>query len=380
MVVWLVGAATLVFVQRAQAESPRRFVEARHGLGELSYVGEIPILVVEGTHQEIGEQIGHLAIRPAATLFDDIDAFVASLGWKAAFPLLVKTGERLVERLDEGYRVEFAAAATAGHVPRDLLAFANTVGDFLNIGGCSTLVVEPSRSVHGGAIFGRNFDWPPFGVLPEFAMVTVVRQPGKRSYAQIGYAPMLGVTSGMNDAGLCLAMLEVSAAADGSPAFDPVGVPASFAFRRVLEECSTIDEAAQLLGELKRTTMFNLAVCDKHCGAVFEATTQNFNVRRASSGLCMCTNHFRTNGLARSTECNRFARLRQYEDVDRDLSLADVAAAMHAVNQGRNTLQTMIFEPSTLTLHLAIGHGPVSAKPLQAIELGHYLSADLATE
>ena len=40
-----------------------------------------------------------------------------------------------------------------------------------------------------------------------------------------------------------------------------------------------------------------------------------------------------------------------------------------AANQGKFTLQTMIFEPAALKLHLAIGECPSSALPLKELDL-----------
>ena len=42
---------------------------------------------------------------------------------------------------------------------------------------------------------------------------------------------------------------------------------------------------------------------------------------------------------------------------------------MHAVNQGNHTIQTMVFEPAILVLHLSIGAGPTSARPLNRVDL-----------
>jgi hypothetical protein len=42
---------------------------------------------------------------------------------------------------------------------------------------------------------------------------------------------------------------------------------------------------------------------------------------------------------------------------------------MDAVNMGPLTLQTMIFEPRSLKLHLAIGSCPSSKLPLKTLEL-----------
>jgi hypothetical protein len=46
---------------------------------------------------------------------------------------------------------------------------------------------------------------------------------------------------------------------------------------------------------------------------------------------------------------------------------------MHSVNQRGWTLQTMVFEPATLKLHLSIGDPPVSARPTKLLELGPLL-------
>ena len=50
-----------------------------------------------------------------------------------------------------------------------------------------------------------------------------------------------------------------------------------------------------------------------------------------------------------------------------------VELRLDAVNQGRLTLQTMIFEPAALKLHLAIGKCPASKLPLKELELGPLL-------
>ena len=103
----------------------------------------------------------------------------------------------------------------------------------------------------------------------------------------------MGVFTGMNDAGLCLAQLEVTASAENSPRVD-LGTPVDLCFRRVLEECTTVDEAENLLREQNRMLMCNVALCDRHQAIVLEMTTKTVARRPADHGLCACTNHFRT--------------------------------------------------------------------------------------
>jgi hypothetical protein len=67
--------------------------------------------------------------------------------------------------------------------------------------------------------------------------------------------------------------------------------------------------------------------------------------------------------------CNRYPKLIQARKLEQ-LDVSDVAKKMDEVNMGRMTVQTMIFEPAALKLHLAIGSCPSSALPLKLLELG----------
>src|SRR5262249_17735234 len=63
--------ALLAPAARADKPStPFRYPEARHGKGELRYVRGVPVLTVEGTPEEIGEQVGVLALKPARPVLE----------------------------------------------------------------------------------------------------------------------------------------------------------------------------------------------------------------------------------------------------------------------------------------------------------------------
>src|SRR5262249_42657409 len=132
------------------------------------------------------------------------------------------------------------------------------------------------------------------------------RPDGKHAFASIGFPGCIGCLSGINDAGLALAVLEAYSANDDSPRFDASGTPYALCFRRLLEECATVPEAEKLLRSMKRTTRVNLAICDPQGGAVFEITPRSVVVRKPSDGVCACTNHFRTKELATSIRCWRY--------------------------------------------------------------------------
>jgi hypothetical protein len=363
-VVLLAGTAAAA----APSDSSFRFPESRSGTGSLRYVDGIPVLTAGGTPEEIGSAIGTLTKPAADGLFGYFDDLLKRAHLDILWPGLVKTSEGMLARFPPSHRAELEAGIKASGMPRDKVIVANCLWDIKKL-GCSTLFVAADRSTTGQPLLGRNLDFPTLGVLQRYGLVIVFRPAGKRAVASIGFPGLVGVLSGMNDAGLTVATLDVRSTGDGAPPFDLSGTPLILTFRRILEECTTVAEAETLLKSVKRTTLMNLAVCDAAgTGVVFELTPKSVGVRKPEDGLCTCTNHFRTAGLAAGTKCWRFDELEKGRQMAK-LGLAEIKDRLHAANQGSNTMQTMIFEPATRTLHLALGDGPTTAKPLVKLEL-----------
>jgi isopenicillin-N N-acyltransferase-like protein len=349
-----------------------RFPEGKYLAGELKYINGLPVLVLEGTPEEIGRQEARLAPKISRQLWQIPKQILAKRGAEAAWPAVVTAGRMLFARVPADHRKELETIAKVAQVDEDTLVVANTLLELRRLGGCSTLIVQGNRSAAEGPLFGRNFDFPPMGILDRYSLVGVYRPRGKHAFAAVGFPGLIGVASGMNDAGLALATLDVYASADGSAMFNPAGTPLLFCYRRVLEECATVKEAEKLLRSIKPTTWMNLAVCDPSGGAVFELTPKTVAVRQPVDGALPCTNHFRTPGLTVGTRCPRYETLEKSLS-QRRFTWQDVARAMDAVNQGPNTLQTMVFEPKSGKLHLSIGPGPASSRPLKTLELGPLL-------
>jgi hypothetical protein len=368
------GALCLAFIPLAvRADQPFRYAEGKFGKAELKYVNDLPVLVVEGTPEEIGEQTAALTKQPLNRLMNFAPALLKEFGQEKQLPMLKIVGKSMLSQFPADHRKEFEAIVKRSGLDRDLGIVGNTFADVSKAGGCSVLLVEPARSATGQILFGRNLDYVTGGFLNEFSLVQVVRPKGKHAFASVGFPGFIGVTSGINDAGLALATLEVRTAKDRSAKFDARGVPYLLGYRRILEECTTIDEAVKLLESIKRTTMNNLAIADKNGCAIVEITTKSVVVRKPERGLCPCTNHFRTDELCTDMKCRRYEALEKgYETAK--LDCAAVAKLLDAANQGPHTLQTMIFEPAALKLHLAIGECPTSALPLKELDLRPYLN------
>jgi isopenicillin-N N-acyltransferase like protein len=365
----------LVLLVLPVAAGDRRYPEAKSGAGELRYVNGIPVAVLAGSPEEIGKQYGELVLKPAkGPLVGRVDSYMDKVGWGEQFPKMKRLAGYLFTAFPENNQKEMLAAAQSADVDVRLLSALNLIPDLAKLGGCSTVVVEPTRSSTGAPLFGRNLDWPPHENLPEFTLVTVFKPAGKRAFAAVTLPVLFGVLSGMNDAGLCLTINEITETKDGSKRHDGNGVPVMFLYRKILEECSTVDEAEKMLKAHKRTTWFCLTACDKDGGCVFEVTPDNVVRRKGVNAVCCCTNHFRTDALSVTTKCSRYLKLEAVQKADGKLGVAEVYKALGTVHQGPATVQAMVFEPATRALHLSYGSDGKSAteKPLMKLE-----SADL---
>ncbi len=376
----LLLAALLTLPQALLAAEASRFTPSAYTAGKLEIVEGIPLVTVSGTPQEMGEQLGTLLKRPVGQLMEKQDDFARGFGLGANLHSALKSGLARSSRLlwpsfPESHRRELQATAKAAGVDVDVLTLGNVMYELSRFPACSTLAVEPARSTTGDLLFGRNLDFPTFGFLDKYSVVIVYRPQGKHAFVSVTFPGFVGVASGMNDAGLCVAQLEVNSSAEGSSRVNFSGTPVAMCFRRLLEECSTLDEAEKLLREQKRLIMCNLAICDRQQAAVLEITPKTVVRRPADHGLCPCTNHFRTEKLAVGTACSRYGRLFAGQQLDQ-LAQTDVARLLDAANQGDRTLQTMIFEPAKLRLHLSLGPPPSSSRPLKRLNLAEVLHGD----
>jgi isopenicillin-N N-acyltransferase like protein len=367
----------LLSAPAGRAAEAFRFPEGKHGKGELRYINDVPVLTVEGTPREIGEQIGVLAVKPAPGMTNVLKELLKDRKLENAWPLLVKISNGLFANFPEDYRTEVEAMIKASGLERDTFVVGNTIMDYTKLGGCSTCIVEGQRSKTGAPLFGRNWDFPPVGKLYQYTLVIVYHPQGKRAFATVTLPGIIIGPTAINEAGLSLAANEVTSSSDGSAKFYAKGTPLEVGMRRLLEECTTVGEAEKFLRPIRPTTMILLTLCDKKGGAVFEMTTKQLRVRRAEEELCCCTNHFRIDGLATSKKCSRYDKLAKARTMA-TLGVADMVEQLHAVHQGKATLHTIVLEPASLTLHLAFGEGPASALPIKKLQLGSLLAGERA--
>lgn len=370
-----------------EGRSKFQYPEGEGEHGRLRYINGLPVLEVEGTPEEIGTAVASLALKSAEPLIRYPRAlFLAAtpewLGKSFRDQLwhnTLRAGRQLLDNFPDRYKREYDALRKAlPETWHESLLAGNTLFDVKRLVHCSAVIVrcervhEPDHNLRG-PILGRNLDFPTLGYLQDYSLVMVYRPRDRLAFVAVGFPGMVGVLSGMNEHGLCVAMLEVYESGDGAPAFNPQGIPYAICLRQILEECCSVKEARDLLSSMPRSCYYNVAVCDRQSGGVFEVTPKQVVFRTLENGVCACTNHFLADGLAVPTNGNyresepRLATLLELRQL-KQVNLRAVQQALHRANQGSLTMQTMVFEPSALRLYLAVGQCPSSALPLVPLD------------
>jgi hypothetical protein len=361
------------------AEQPFRFPSGRHAGAELKMINDLPVLTVQGTPEEIGSAVGMLALKPGSRVLGYprglLELHKAQLLWN----VFVRAGKRMYNSFPDDRKNELEAIAKSAGADRDLVIAGNTFFDLGKMFTCSALLVEKSKSATGGPLLGRNLDYPSLDYIHQYSLVTVYRPKGKLAFVSVGFPGLVGVLSGMNEAGLALGVLEVFGTKGDGPHFDVKGMPYALSLRQVLENARTIDEARKLLDGMSRTATINVAIADRNETAVLEITPRCVVKRSAQNDVCVATNHFISKALKPEIPVNMnesFERYAILANVGKQMDKVDIATLLKkldATNLGTLTLQTMIFEPATLRLHLAVGTTPASKGPLRKLELADLL-------
>ncbi len=353
----------------AAAQSPRLYQEGWYAGGELRYHEGVPIVRLSGSAEDRGRQLGLVGRQVLEGLGLYPEQLYAVLRQPEAWRKHLKLAGAMRSQFPPTYLAELQSMAEVAGVAEEFLLAVNMLPDiYRSLVGCSSLVVDASRSTSGGPLFGRNLDFFSLGSLHQYAMVIVYPAASKYAFASIGFPGFLGCLSGMNEAGLALAVHEADNPPKSTPRFDPEGTPYALVCRRVMEECASVDDAVQLFRSARHTTAVIVVLCDPRGHAIVEITPKQVAVRREADGLALCTNHFRTELAGAQVNCARYEKLLQAKALNR-LGVDSVRRFLHGVNQRDLTIQSMVFEPKDLRLHLSIGKTPASAGPFIQIEL-----------
>ena len=116
-------------------------------------------------------------------------------------------------------------------------------------------------------------------------------------------------------------------------------------------------------------------LCGRDGGRVLEVTPDHVIEQPTDRDAITCTNHYRSPELARPKPPRKFRTGERLDTLtglaagEHTFAFADLTAALHAVHQDDLTIQTMIFEPAAMAVHVGFGPPPTTARPPVRIDL-----------
>jgi hypothetical protein len=196
------------------------------------------------------------------------------------------------DQMEEMRAVSEASGSNLLHVE-----IANMVPDIMELVrrpfGCSTFVALPERSATGAMIYGRNLDYSDSDLLRSYWKPVVFARTGKLQILSIHVPGMSGVLTAINEKGVMMSRMT-------SYNLDMTshGYPTMLLFRKVLEEATTAQEAADLYLREANTVAINIMITDPHDALVLEATATKHAIRRPNDAKVLYSaNHFETPAL-----------------------------------------------------------------------------------
>ncbi|HTL29502.1 MAG TPA: C45 family peptidase [Tepidisphaeraceae bacterium] len=310
----------------------------------------VPVIQLHGDGAQIGEQYAEALGSQVKTLQGYLDRYLQNDTQRTAAlaaAMFFKT------MLPQPYRDEVASLAKNIPLDEKRLMLAQCFLDLTPMTACSTITLPADASPDGVARFGRNLDFPSLNIADKSTIVLVYHPTGKNAFATITWPGLIGVLSGMNEHGLALANMEVSR---GTRL--PSAMPYTLLYRKILEECKTVDDAVALLQKTPRQTANNLMLMDASGQrAVVEITPTSVTVRQGATGSALIsTNHQRAQDQDTAGRCDRYDYLHDTAKTEfGKIDVKHIESMLDHVSQRNMTLQSMIFEPSNRVVYLARG-------------------------
>lgn len=184
--------------------------------------------------------------------------------------------------------------------------------------GCSSFATWGENSSDSTLIIGRNFDFYMGDKFARNKLVSFYKPEQGYRFASVGWPGMIGVLSGMNEAGLTVT---INAAKSDMPTSS--ATPISILTREILQYAATIEEAYNIALKRKTFVSESILIGSARDGkaAIIEKSPEKTALFTGSGSQITCTNHFQSDtflkdkrnmeNMTTSDSPYRFARLQE---------------------------------------------------------------------
>lgn len=352
----------------AFGSTPPRFTAATVPHGRLHQTQGYWLLELDGTAEQRGEAAGKLLGPQIRWL---LPRYLERVSGKTRIPTKhLEQLRRIAKAIPLRHRQQIGALAKAAKVDKDALLAANLATELKAALACSCLATLPGRSPDGKVRLARNLDWPAGDLFVGLGLV-VIESGAKHRLASFTWPGLVGVVTGMNDAGLSVADLMAYPRSGGGVR---PGTPVLFVVRSLLERAQTVDQALRLLAKTSRTMAQNYLLADSSAAVAVESGPKRFRKRKARMGLAGITNYYDEPKLVGSRRGKRYAAMFRIAGKKDALDVPKLKKVLRAVALGDLNVQAAILVPEDRTVYLSTNARPAAAGPWVRLDLTRWLT------
>jgi hypothetical protein len=283
-----------IAVLPALAVKIKNFSEYKRG--KLMKVGNLNVVVLRGSYEEMGRQQGKLLKKELQELYQVaiLDTYVKEVGMriedihaaaKKIFALYPKRFQDII----------YGMSKTSGLSPEELIAL-DQIYVLPKLSGtdvhCSAIAVWGDYTAGGPLVFGRNFDYPEyFKKFNPYLSVIIYQPPDAVPTAFIGYPGGVSAMHGINKQGLFIELNDATTSA-GKDTVDNRIVPLLYP-AMVLFDSLNIDQLDAAINSMRCSIGMIFNIADQKSAFAYECSV-NDGVKRLADkeGLFVETNHF----------------------------------------------------------------------------------------
>ena len=315
--------------------------------------------IAEGTHYEIGFALGNLLDSDN----QQIESLVTPLfGGEPLTKNQVEDTAAIFEKYCPGINDEIKGFSDAVNVTyRDMVIYSSYL---TFIGGCSHFVACQRSSAQRKIYHARNYDYN----FDEYPTLITTRPIGK-NFSTGFSCKVFGRFDGMNNKGLCV----TTSAADVNHTKDlGNGFIFPIVVRAMLEQCSSVYEAKEMLNEMPYAEYRNFILSDKEGVAVLvECSPENKSLKFIDheEGYLCSANHFILDQCSIikpvKHSCVRQALMERVLSQKDGISFEGIKTLLSEqypmgltlpyYNSGMGTLWSIIYDSSTMSQYVCFG-------------------------
>lgn len=341
------------------------FKKASAGTPRLEYLHSFPVIHLYGTPAEMGRQYGSILQKQLKGL-----EFISTRFFSQ-------------KKIDEFIQT---ALETEKHLPDETLAFISELAESSGLDyykllaintvprvTCSTLAVWGEASEDGNLLMGRNADYA-FKRINKALGLIVVKHPAN-GYATVSssFLGLAGAFTGINEKGVCYGNMLVYNGHEENGFSD--GLPIQLLMQEAAEKQNTAREMIDYLTKKQHVIPINVMCADRTEAIVAELGQKDFAIREGSRGVLAASNLFHSSGMFNEPETDKrfsvlMTKARDYFGI---FNHGHMKEAMHAARKPNETLQTVVFEPANMLMHVSMNKVPASKGPFITFDVKELL-------